>query len=201
MTRKKSKSQIVLDRPLDKPIVLVGLMGAGKTTIGKRLAARLDVAFVDTDAEIETAAGQTIAEIFEKYGEKEFRSGERRVIARLLTAEPRVLATGGGAFIDPETRANVKAGSYSIWLNAKIDLLVERVNRRDTRPLLKTGAPEQILVRLLAERGPLYAEADLMIESDSGPHENVVDNIIEALNNFRDAANAPRLPSTAESGR
>lgn len=198
MTSKKLKSKIVLSEPLDKPIVLVGLMGAGKTTIGKRLAARLKVNFVDTDAEIEVAAGHTVAEIFEKYGEKEFRDGERRVIARLLTSEPQVLATGGGAFIDPETRANVKAGAYSIWLNAGLDLLVDRVGRRNTRPLLKTGEPRQILDRLLAERGPIYAEADLMIESDSGPHENVVDNIIEALNKYRATPAKPFHSSATE---
>lgn len=198
MTSKTPKSKIVLARPLDKPIVLVGLMGAGKTTIGKRLAARLKVAFVDTDAEIEAAAGHTVAEIFEKYGETEFRAGERRVIARLLTKEPQVLATGGGAFIDPETRANVKAAAYSIWLNARIDLLVERVNRRDTRPLLRTGEPAEILARLLAERSPLYAEADLMVESDAGPHDNVVDHIIEALNDYRAAKDKP-LPASTES--
>jgi shikimate kinase len=198
MTSKKPKAKIALARPLDKPIVLVGLMGAGKTTIGKRLASRLNINFVDTDAEIEAAAGHTVSEIFEKYGEKEFRSGERRVIARLLTREPQVLATGGGAFIDPETRANVKAGAYSIWLNADIDLLVERVNRRDTRPLLKTGEPAEILARLFTERSPLYGEADMMIKSDTGPHENVVDNIIIALNNYRAALARPSNLKTAD---
>lgn len=185
MSKKKSKSKIVLDSPLDKPIVLVGLMGAGKTTVGRRLASRLHVAFLDTDAEIEAAADHTIAEIFEKFGEKEFRDGERRVIARLLNEEPKVLATGGGAFIDPETRAHVKQLAYSIWLKADVKLLVERVSRRDTRPLLKKGDPAEILYRLSNERSPLYAEADLIVESDIGPHDNVVDSIIKALNDYR----------------
>jgi shikimate kinase len=188
MNTKNSSSKVVLARPLDKPIVLVGLMGAGKTTIGRRLAARLNIRFIDTDAEIEAAAGCSVTEIFEKFGEKEFRDGERRVIQRLLTAEPQVLATGGGAFVDPETRANIKSAAYSIWLNAEISLLVERVGRRDTRPLLKKGNPSNILNKLLTERGPLYAEADLIVESGIGPHEEVVDNIIKALNSYRETA-------------
>jgi shikimate kinase len=199
MTSKKRKSAIALAQPLDKPIVLVGLMGAGKTTIGKRLAARLGIRFVDTDSEIEAAAGHTVTEIFEKFGEAEFRSGERRVIARLLTSEPQVLATGGGAFLDSETRGNIKQAAYSIWLNADIDLLVERVQRRNTRPLLKKGDPREILNRLLAERGPIYAEADLSVNSDSGPHENVVDHIIKALNDYRTVSDQPDHPEILES--
>ncbi|HEY8351471.1 MAG TPA: shikimate kinase [Sphingomonadales bacterium] len=173
-----------LARPLDRPIVLVGLMGAGKTTIGRRLAARLGVPFVDSDAEIETAAGRTIREIFEDFGEAEFRAGERKVIARLLEEGPMVLATGGGAFMDPDTRARVREAGISVWLKADIPLLVERVGRRDTRPLLRQGDPAEVLERLAAQRYPFYAEADITVESGAGPHENVVDEIVRALNDF-----------------
>lgn len=166
---------------LDRPLVLVGLMGAGKTTVGRRLAARLKVPFVDADAEIEAAAGRTIAEIFEDFGEAEFRKGERDVIARLLKSGPLVLATGGGAFVDPETRARVKELGLSIWLKAPIPLLVERVKRRDTRPLLRNGDPAGILTKLAEARYPAYAEADIVVESGGGPHEAVVDSIINAL--------------------
>lgn len=166
---------------LDRPLVLVGLMGAGKTTVGRRLAARLKVPFVDADAEIEAAAGRTIAEIFEDFGEAEFRKGERDVIARLLKSGPLVLATGGGAFVDPETRARVKELGLSIWLKAPIPLLVERVKRRDTRPLLRNGDPAVILTKLAEARYPAYAEADIVVESGGGPHEAVVDSIINAL--------------------
>jgi shikimate kinase len=164
-----------------KTIVLVGLMGVGKTTVGRRLAKRMDCGFIDSDQEIEIAAGMSIADIFEKYGEEEFRSGERRVIARLLDGEPQVVATGGGAFINTETRALIKASGLSIWLDADIDVLVERTGRRNTRPLLKEGDPEEILRALAQSRSPIYAEANIKVTSSVGPHEKVVDTILSAL--------------------
>ncbi len=171
-----------LERPLSKPLVLVGLMGAGKTTVGRRLAARLSLPFVDADAEIEAAAGRTVSEIFADFGEAEFRKGEREVITRLLRSQPLILATGGGAFMDPLTRDRIKDIGWSIWLKADVAVLVDRVKRRNTRPLLKTGDPKVILEKLAAERYPVYAEADITIESCGGPHEKVVDLIIDALN-------------------
>ena len=168
----------------NKTIVLVGLMGVGKTTVGRRLAKRLGLDFADSDAEIEKAAGMTVADIFDAYGETDFRAGERRVIARLLDGTPQVVATGGGAFINPETRQLIKKSGISVWLDADIDVLVERTSRRDTRPLLQSGDPKIILRRLAQERGPIYAEADLEIKSNIGPHEKVVDHILKALNAF-----------------
>src|SRR5262245_25977931 len=167
---------------LDKTVVLVGMMGAGKTSVGRRLASTLGVPFRDADVEIETAAGCTINEIFERYGEPEFRSGERKVIARLLTEAPHVLAAGGGAFVDPETRQKIKECAISIWLRAPVDLLLQRVLRKDTRPLLRNTDSRMTLERLLREREPIYAEADFVIESDEGPHDVVVKRIIAALN-------------------
>lgn len=180
----RKNAGVKLAHPLTRPIVLVGLMGAGKTTIGRRLAAKLGLRFVDSDAEIENAAGRSIPEIFEDFGEAEFRDGERKVIARLLDEGPMVLATGGGAFMASETRARVKASGISIWLKADIPLLVERVGRRDTRPLLRRGNPAEVLERLAEERYPFYAEADITVESGAGPHENVVETIIRALNDL-----------------
>ncbi|MFA5121564.1 shikimate kinase [Zavarzinia sp.] len=154
-------------------------MGAGKSSIGKRLAQRLHVPFRDADAEIEDAAGCTIEEIFERHGEAAFRDGERRVIARLLTdATPHVLATGGGAFMDPETRARIKEFGVSIWLRADLDVLLKRVKKRNNRPLLKRGDPREILERLITERYPVYAEADLVVDSLDGPHDQVVDDVL-----------------------
>jgi len=166
---------------LKRTVALVGMMGAGKSSVGRRLAARLGVPFRDADSEIEAAAGCTIAEIFDRFGEQDFRDGERRVIARLLGQPPHVLATGGGAFIDPRTRAEIKAQAVSIWLRASIELLTGRVQRRDTRPLLRQGDPKEILTRLLAEREPIYAEADIQLDSEEGPHAAVVERIIAAL--------------------
>ena len=165
---------------LEKSVVLVGLMGAGKTSVGRRLASRLGVSFVDADAEIETAAGRTITEIFETHGEAAFRDGERRVIARLLNDQPGVLGTGGGAFLDPETRAKVAEKGISIWLRADLDVLTARCARRNNRPLLWQGDPREILG---------YAEADIVVDSVNGPHEAVVDKIIKALA-ARDKASA-----------
>ncbi|WP_421865499.1 shikimate kinase [Parvibaculum sp.] len=169
----------------ERAIVLVGLMGAGKTTVGRRLARRLDLAFVDTDAEIEEAAGESIPEIFERRGEAAFRAGERRVIARLLDEGPQVLATGGGAFMDPLTRANIAARGISIWLKADLDVLMKRVGKRGDRPLLQTGDPRETMKRLMDQRYPVYAEADITIESLEGPHDAVVEQVIEKLDLFR----------------
>lgn len=168
-------------RKLDKTLVLVGMMGAGKTSVGRRLAGVLGVSFRDADVEIETAAGCTINEIFERFGEPAFRSGERKVIARLLSDPPHVLAAGGGAFIDPETRERIKEKAVSIWLRAPLDLLIQRVMRKDTRPLLRNTDSRATLERLLREREPIYAQADIVVESDEGPHDVVVKRIIAAL--------------------
>lgn len=167
--------------PLERSIVLVGLMGAGKTAIGKRLAERLSVSFVDADHEIERAADSTINEIFERYGEDEFRQGERRVIARLLSGPPKVLATGGGAFMAQETREAIRENGVSVWLKADLEVLFERVSRRSHRPLLKTGNPRDILRDLMDKRYPIYAEADLTVETFNGPIEATVDRVYAAV--------------------
>lgn len=166
---------------VERPIVLVGLMGAGKTTVGRRLAALLHLPFIDADEEIEKAAGLKVSEIFEVHGEAEFRAGERRVIARLLKGAPHVLATGGGAFMNPETRALVREHALSIWLRADIDVLMRRVEKRDTRPLLRQGDPRETMERLMAERYPIYAEADLVVDSNNGPHASAVAGVVRAL--------------------
>jgi shikimate kinase len=172
-------------RKLDKTVVLVGMMGAGKTSVGRRLANVLGVPFRDADAEIEVAAGCSINEIFERFGEPAFRAGERKVIARLLGEPPHILATGGGAFMDCETRAHIKDAAISIWLKANIELLLERVTRKDTRPLLRNTDNRVALERLLKEREPVYALADIMIESDDGPHDAVIKRILAALDGHR----------------
>jgi shikimate kinase len=166
---------------LDRSIVLVGLMGAGKSTVGRRLAKRLGLSFVDSDEEIERACDRTVSEIFRSYGEANFRDGERRVIARLIDGPPRVIATGGGAFVDPETRQLILNRCVAVWLDADIDVLAERVSRRDTRPLLKDRAPEPVLTELAARRTPIYAEAHLHVRSQPAPHERAVERIVEAL--------------------
>jgi shikimate kinase len=156
-------------------------MGAGKSAIGKRLAARLGLPFVDADDEIEHAAGCTIGEFFEKYGEAEFRAGERRVIQRLLDGPPHVLATGGGAFMDPQTRAVMHAKATTIWLRAELPVLLERVSRRSNRPLLKNGDPRGTLERLMALRYPIYAEADLVVDSRDAPADRTADEVHTTL--------------------
>ena len=166
---------------VDRSIVFVGLMGAGKSAIGRRLASRLGMPFVDADTEIERAAGCSISDIFEMHGEAAFRDGERRVIARLLARPPHVLATGGGAFMDPETRAAIRAAGISIWLRADLELLVSRVSRRSNRPLLAGGDARAILEGLIAERHPVYAEADIIVESMDGPHEQTVQTVQTVL--------------------
>ncbi|MGE4323439.1 MAG: shikimate kinase [Sphingobium sp.] len=163
------------------PIVLVGMMGVGKSTVGRRLAARLGLTFVDADEEIEKAAGMTVSEIFERYGEAHFRDGERRVIARLMDGAPKVIATGGGAFIQEETRDLILAQATAIWLDADIDLLVERVSRREGRPLLKGKDPRTVLTELAAVRNPLYALAPIHVKSMAAPHETAVERIMEQL--------------------
>ena len=166
---------------LKKTVALVGMMGAGKSSVGRRLAAKLDVPFHDADAEIEAAAGCSITEIFERYGEAAFRDGERKIVARLLDQPPHVLATGGGAFVDPDTRAKIRDTAISVWIKVPVDVLLSRVGRRDTRPLLRDGEPREILERLLEKREPIYAEADLTVESENGPHGAMVDKILDAL--------------------
>ncbi len=166
---------------IDKPLVLIGLMGVGKTTVGRRLAKKLDLPFVDADEEIEKAAGLSIAEIFERFDECYFRDGERRVIARLMDDKPQVIATGGGAFMNEETCELITKNATAIWLDADLEILVERVSRRNTRPLLKQGNPEEILRRLAAERNPIYAQAHIHVIGNDSPHEHTVNNIIEAL--------------------
>ncbi|UCH75726.1 MAG: shikimate kinase [Rhodospirillales bacterium] len=167
---------------LPKPLVLVGLMGAGKSAVGRRLAARLNVPFIDADSEIEAAAGCSIEEIFARHGEPAFRDGERRVVARILETEPvHVLATGGGAFIDPDTRALIRERSISLWLRAELDVLFERVSRRSHRPLLKTADPRAKLAELMAQRYPIYAEGDIIVDSSAGPIGVMVDRVIAAL--------------------
>ena len=164
-----------------RTLVLVGLMGAGKTNIGRRLAQRLGLGFVDADSEIEAAAGETIEEIFERRGEAAFREGERKVIARLLGNAPHVLATGGGAFMDPDTRTLIRERGISIWLRADLDLLHHRVSRRNNRPLLKQGNPREILARLIDQRYPVYAQADVTVDTVDGPPEATLDRVIAAL--------------------
>jgi shikimate kinase len=170
-----------LAKRLDQPVVLVGLMGVGKSTVGRRLAKRLGLPFVDSDSAIEDAAGYTAAEMFERYGEQDFRDGERRLVARLIDGEIRVIATGGGAYVDARTRQLLNERAITVWLDAPVDILAERTARRDTRPLLKNGDPKGTLERLAEERRPSYAEAHIHVKSGDGAHRDVVDAIIQAL--------------------
>lgn len=174
---------------LKRPLVLVGLMGAGKSAVGSRLAARLGVPFIDADTEIEAAAGARIKDIFAQHGEAAFRDGERRVIARLLATEPaHVLATGGGAFMDTETRALVKKTANSVWLRADLDILFRRVSRRGHRPLLKTADPRGTLAALMEARYPVYAEADIIVDSKDGPIGDMVDRVYAAIAEYFDSS-------------
>lgn len=166
---------------LDRTIVLVGLMGAGKSCVGRRLAQMLGLPFVDADDEIEAAAGCSIPEIFELYGETEFREGERRVMARLLDGGPQVLATGGGAFLNEETRAAIRERGLSVWLRADLDTLLARTARRDNRPLLKGGDPKARLAALMDERHPVYAEADIVVDSGDGAPGATARRVLDAL--------------------
>ena len=164
-----------------RSVVLVGMMGAGKSSIGRRLAGRMEIPFVDADIEIEKAAGMSIAEIFSAHGEAYFRAGEARVIVRLLDGGPQVLATGGGAFMNPETRAAIRAKGISVWLRATLEVLNRRIKRRGDRPLLKDSDPVETLKRLIEQRYPVYAEADVTVESREVPHETIVDEILAGL--------------------
>ncbi|MBK0398429.1 shikimate kinase [Limibaculum sp. M0105] len=190
---KQARTASVEGPTLRRPIVLIGLMGAGKSSVGQRLAERLGVPFADSDAEIERAAAMSIAEIFERYGEPHFRDGERRVIARLLQEPPMVLATGGGAFMNPETRALIAQGATSVWLKAGLDLLVSRTAGRTHRPLLNRGNPRETLARLIRDRYPVYAEAAVTVESEAGfTHDEMASRIIAALEAHGAFLPAPR---------
>lgn len=169
---------------ITRPVVLVGLMGVGKSTVGRRLAALLKRGFVDADEAIAEAAQLSIPEIFEQFGEAYFRDGERRVIARLIEEKRGVIATGGGAFVDPATRALILERAIAVWIDADIATLVQRTARRDTRPLLKDGDPREILTRLAAERAPFYREAPIRVMSENGPHDLTARRIIEAIDQW-----------------
>jgi shikimate kinase len=169
---------------LDRPIVLVGLMGAGKSTVGRRLARRLGLPFVDSDVAIEEAAGSSTAELFERYGERDFRDGERRLVARLVDGTIRVIATGGGAFIDPRTRDLLNERAITVWLDAPVNILAERTGRRNNRPLLRKGNRADTLARLSEERQPMYQEAQIHIRSGDGAHGDVVEAIVAAIHDL-----------------
>ena len=179
--------------PRDRTIALVGLMGAGKTSVGRRLAEALDLPFRDSDDEVERAAGMAVPEIFELYGETPFREAERRVIARLLNGPPHVLGTGGGAFVDPTTRALLREKALVVWLRADVDVLAKRVARKGNRPLLVGKDPVAVLTALAEARYPIYAEADLVVESGEIPHAAAVEAIIAAIK-AHNRAKAPAEP-------
>lgn len=166
---------------IDRPLVLVGLMGVGKTSIGRKLAGHLNMPFVDADEEIERAAQMSIAEIFEQFGEAYFRDGERRVIARLMDGPRRVIATGGGAFVNESTRALILEKGIAVWLDSQIDVLVERVGRKNSRPLLRGGDPREILTRLKAEREPFYAQASIKVMSGANPQSRTVAQVLKGI--------------------
>lgn len=179
--RTEDRASDIKQRLGTRSLVLIGLMGAGKTAVGRRLAARLALSFVDADSEIETAAGQSISDIFAEHGEAVFRGGERRVIARLLEKGPQVLSTGGGAYMDEDTRVAIGRLGVSIWLKADLDILLARVRRRDNRPLLKGRDPAEVMARLMDERHPIYAGADIVVVSRDVAHDAIVDDIVAAL--------------------
>jgi shikimate kinase len=170
---------------IDRPIVLVGLMGVGKSTVGRRLGKRLGLPFVDSDEEIERAAARRIGEIFDEFGEASFRDGERRVIARLIEGPPKVIATGGGAFVNERTRRLILERCIAIWLDADLQTLAERVSRRDHRPLLKDREPLPLLRKLAEARNPIYEQAHLHVRSQPAPHERAVDEIVRKLADWR----------------
>jgi shikimate kinase len=173
-----------------KTIALVGLMGVGKSSIGRRLALALDLPFRDADTEVETAAGRTISEIFETFGEQAFREGERKVIARLMDEGPFVLATGGGAFVNDDTRALIKAQAVSVWLKADLELLARRIGRKDTRPLVRGKDPLEVLTELAEVRYPIYAQADIVVETGDTPHQEAVEALLDALTTHLAGADA-----------
>ena len=186
-TKLSAQAVEALARQLDRPVVLVGMMGVGKSSVGKRLAAQLKCAFVDADDEIEKSAQMTIPEIFDAYGEEHFRDGERRVIARLIEEGEglKVIATGGGAFCNPETRALILDKAVAVWLDSDIDTLVERTNRKDNRPLLKQGDPREILSRLREERRPAYSQAPVHVMSGAGPHSHTVAKVLKGIEQWQ----------------
>lgn len=175
---------MTVQQPIDKSIVLIGMMGAGKSSIGRRVATRLSLPFIDADAEIEAAAGCSITEIFERYGEEEFRAGERRIVARLLAGPAHVLAAGGGAFMNEQTRKIIAIRGISIWLRADLEVLLQRVSRRTDRPMLQVADQRTSLIELMERRNPLYARADLTVESTDGPLEQTADRVIEVLEQY-----------------
>jgi shikimate kinase len=185
----------------ERAIVLVGLMGAGKSCIGRRLAQHLGRPFVDADSEVEAAAGCTIEEFFERHGEAAFRDGERRVIARLLSQPGIVMATGGGAFMDPGTRAVIRERGHSVWLKADLELLLRRTSRRNNRPLLKHGNPQDILRRLIRERYPVYTEADVTVEIDDSPPNVTTERVLRAIEAHLAATAEPVADPPAEAER
>jgi shikimate kinase len=173
-----------LAKRLNRPVVLVGLMGVGKSTVGRRLARRLGLSFVDSDSEIEEAVGLPWGELFERYGEEDYRDGERRLVARLIDGQVRVVATGGGVFVDPRTRELLNERAITIWLDAPVDILAERTGRRATRPLLKNGDRKATLERLAEVERAAYAEAHIHVKSGDGAHKDVVETIVRALDEF-----------------
>ncbi|MCC7016100.1 MAG: shikimate kinase [Rhodospirillales bacterium] len=190
-TTRNDPSGRKLPLPPGKSVVLIGLMGAGKSSVGRRLAKALDIPFVDADEEVERAAGCSIEDIFRLYGEAAFRDGEERVIARLLESGSQVLATGGGAFMNPRTRERIRRTAISVWLRADLDLLVRRTSRRGGRPLLAHGDPRATLERLMTERYPVYAEADVTVDTTDENIERMVDRILASLQERADAGVAP----------
>ena len=175
-----------LAKRLDRPVVLVGLMGVGKSTVGRRLARRLGLYFVDSDAAIEDASGYSAAEVFERFGESDFRDGERRLVARLIDGAVKVIATGGGAYVDPRTRELLNERAITVWLDAPVEVLAERTGRRNSRPLLRNDDPKGTLERLNEERRPSYAEAHIHVRSSEGPHRDVVEAIVAKIEDYLD---------------
>ncbi|WP_421762367.1 shikimate kinase [Devosia sp.] len=184
VSTREDRREDLLARLGGRPIVLVGMMGAGKTTVGRRLASRIGRHFVDSDEEVEKAAGMSIEEIFKNRGEADFRAGEAKVIARLLKEQAVVLGTGGGAFMNPETRALVKEAAVSVWIKADFELLFARVSRRSNRPLLKTANPRETLQKLIEARYPTYADADVTVVSRDVPQDQVASEVIDAILNY-----------------
>jgi len=185
-----------LSERLDRPVVLVGLMGVGKSTVGRRLARRLGLPFVDSDAEIEGASGFSAAEVFERFGEQDYRDGERRLVARLVDGQVRVISTGGGVFVDPRTRELLKMRTVTVWLDAPVDVLAERTKRRNTRPLLRTDDPKATLERIAEQERPAYAEAHIHVRSSDGAHRDVVESIVKALEDYLDGDAGPQRQSS-----
>ena len=183
--KKTAEKDLDVQRALEsiagRPVVLIGLMGAGKTSVGRFLSRKMGLPFADADLEIEKAAGMSVSEIFEKHGEDYFRTGERRVIERLMGVGAQILATGGGAFMNDDTRALIRAKSISVWLKADLDVLMRRVMRRDSRPLLRTADPQAVMQSLMDERYPVYSEADIIVQSRDVPHDVIVNEMVKAL--------------------